>query len=210
MKAHLAAIAVVLASADVAYTPHWQPPSMAPKPVAVSVVPKHIPTTPEQPMLEKLFPECLNKDSCVVKKNLGGEMREFQQAARELLMSPKLVVVVDGFCASGCAIFADAAREKVCITERSAFLFHKGKNVRPMVVAGKPIYVVESYFDPPQSKDIDGWVRKEGGYPEKGFRPMPYSVASRIWKTCELKPPLPRPRPAAETLQKSYKKKAKR
>jgi hypothetical protein len=117
---------------------------------------------------------------CVVSRNPGGEVGSFKAAAREIKRSGRKVVI-DGPCYSACAILADMARSNVCVTKKGRFGFHKG-----YVVAaandGK-MYLLRRYT-PEHSRDIAGWVKKNGGFPSKGFRMMSAGAAGKYWKKC--------------------------
>ena len=120
-------------------------------------------------------------DPCVVRYSPGGEIGAFRAAAREILRSGRRVAI-DGPCLSACAILADEARGRVCITSNAKFGFHKGYALlRP--TAGGEHYLV-ARFDPVHSRDIAGWIKKRGGYPTKGVRVMGADAAKRIWRKC--------------------------
>ena len=120
-------------------------------------------------------------DPCIVRNNPGGEIGAFKAAAREIMRSGKRVVI-DGPCLSACAILADQARARVCVTSKAKFGFHKGFVLaRPM--AGGPPHLVKR-FTPSHSRDVASWVKKNGGYPTRGFRVMGSSTAKRIWRSC--------------------------
>lgn len=118
---------------------------------------------------------------CVVRDNPGGELTAFKAAAREIRRTGRRVVI-DGPCYSACAILADMARSRVCVTSRASFGFHKGY-VLAVPADGSAMYLV-SRFNPSHSRDISRWVAKRGGFPSNGFRVMPAKSAGRIWKRC--------------------------
>lgn len=120
-------------------------------------------------------------DPCIVRNNPGGEIGAFKAAARELMRSGKRVVI-DGPCLSACAILADHARARVCVTSQAKFGFHKGF-VMAHSMAGGPMRLVKR-FDPSHSRDVASWVKKNGGYPARGFRVMGSRTAKRIWRSC--------------------------
>jgi hypothetical protein len=120
-------------------------------------------------------------DPCVVTYNPGGEVGEFKAAAREINRTGRRVVI-DGPCLSACAILADQARGRVCVTNNAKFGFHKGY-VLQVPVAGGPVRLVKR-FNPSHSRDIASWVQKNGGYPSRGYRLMRTNVAKRIWRSC--------------------------
>ncbi len=125
---------------------------------------------------------------CTVEKNFGGKVWLFKDAASDVLKSERNLLVINGECASACAILADFARPQVCIAENAYFEFHQ---------AYIRLKKRTKYTGPqPQSKDIDRWVRLQPrGYPKKSFTKMPFTVAKRFWPVCELHPPLPHPDP---------------
>lgn len=120
-------------------------------------------------------------DPCVVSFNAGGEMGSFKAAARELKRSGRRVVI-DGPCLSACAILADEARGQVCVTSKARFGFHKGY-VLQQPTAGGPFRLVKR-FNPSHSRDIAGWVKRNGGYPSRGFKVMGARAAKHIWRSC--------------------------
>jgi hypothetical protein len=120
-------------------------------------------------------------DPCVVKFNPGGEIGSFKAAARELKRTGRRVVI-DGPCLSACAILADEARGRVCVTSKARFGFHKGY-VLDQPTAGGEMHLVKR-FTPSHSRDIAGWVKKNGGYPSRGFNVMGARAAKQIWRPC--------------------------
>jgi hypothetical protein len=122
-----------------------------------------------------------DSDPCVVSFNSGGEVSTFKAAAREIKRSGRRVVI-NGPCLSACAILADEARGSVCVTKKARFGFHKGY-VLEQPTAGGPMRFVKR-FTPQHSRDIAGWVSKNGGYPNRGFRYMNASAAKHIWRGC--------------------------
>lgn len=122
-----------------------------------------------------------DSDPCVVSFNAGGEIGAFKAAARQIKASGRRVVI-DGPCLSACAILADEARNSVCVTKKARFGFHKGFVLEQPMAGGPPRFVKR--FNPKHSRDIAGWVSKNGGYPSRGFRFMNASAAKRIWRAC--------------------------
>lgn len=120
-------------------------------------------------------------DPCVVKFNPGGEVSSFKAAAREVKRTGRRVVI-DGPCMSACAIFADVARSRVCVTPNARMGFHKGY-ILAQPMAGGPARFV-GRFNPSHSGDITGWLQKRGGFPTRGFRVMGARDAKRIWRGC--------------------------
>jgi len=120
------------------------------------------------------------KDPCVVNHNVGGWIHEFVEAARLVNQGARTIVKINGTCLSACAIFADLARYRVCITPNARFGFHQA------FYEDRDTGVVDenSYFDQPQSQDIDQWVRSHGGYPRNGYRFMKYNEALKFWNKC--------------------------
>ena len=73
-----------------------------------------------------VFGNCGIRDPCFIAPNDGGQVYLFVQAARAVNRGDKNLVVINTACASACALFADMARERVCIGELAVFQFHKG------------------------------------------------------------------------------------
>jgi hypothetical protein len=122
-----------------------------------------------------------DSDPCVVSFNSGGEVGAFKAAAREIKRSGRRVVI-NGPCLSACAILADEARSNVCVTSKARFGFHKGF-VLEQPTAGGPMRFVKR-FTPRHSRDVAGWVNRNGGFPNRGFRYMNASAAKHIWRGC--------------------------
>lgn len=138
----------------------------------------------QQLAVHAAFGEC--GSTCVVKSNPGGSVRLFQAAAAEVLAGAKRLVVIDGPCASACVIFADLAREKVCITKRASFRFHKASLISVTAMAdGSRRMRLVAREDPPHSDDINRWVYRNGGFPSQGLRVMSSRQAQAFWRSCE-------------------------
>lgn len=201
--------------------PYWKPPVRKDEPPRLSL--PHIddwPANPAKPVtlpivipqlpvaepfkVRDALPECMGARTtpCIIRSNPGGNLYAFQSAARQVLAGARELVVIDGLCASGCAIFADMARARVCITRRADFQLHKGRSFVPRKVANAERLVFVGYFDPPHSEDIASWVKQHGGFPEKGMLRLPYAEAAKIWRTCELTAPIPRPHPLRKAAAK--------
>ncbi len=117
---------------------------------------------------------------CRVTHNYGGMIYVFDAAANALLFGAKTRLEIDGHFYSAGAILADKVAyyrpERVCITPRASFRFHK----------------TSAESDPPHSHGVHAWVMQNGGYPSnksKEFLVMPYPEAKRFWRTCP-QPPL--------------------
>ncbi len=132
---------------------------------------------------EAAFGSC--GDPCVVRFSPGGEVRTFLAAAHAVRSGAKKLVVIDGPCISACAIFADVARAKVCITDRAQFGFHKKRRFAVQPRAGRKAVVRElGRRDPPHSRDIANWVGRNGGFPSEGIRMMSSEQARQFWRRC--------------------------
>ena len=124
-------------------------------------------------------------DPCVIRFNPGGEVHIFVLAARAVRAGAKKLVVIDGPCISACAIFADLARAKVCITSRAKFGFHKASGFAVQRRAnGRATVRALGRRDPPHSRDIAGWVQARGGFPRDGLRIMSAKQARQFWRRC--------------------------
>ena len=134
----------------------------------------------------QVFGPCAG-DVCIIRHNEGGRIDGFVAAAQAVRAGAVRRVVIDGPCLSACVIFADIARERVCVTDRAQFGFHKARlyAVQP-AYGGRSHYREVSRQDPRHSADIDGWVRRNGGYPHEGYLIMNVREASRIWQRCSL------------------------
>jgi hypothetical protein len=127
-------------------------------------------------------------DPCIIHASPGGFVYEFRRAALELAGKFKQTVVIDGPCASACVLFADYGKAWVCITDRATFQFHK---VRVYDENKKFLW----YEDPEHLPEVSSWVALNGGYPRDGELAMSNAEAKKIWRSCNLNPPLPRPKP---------------
>lgn len=128
-----------------------------------------------------------------VLRNDGGYGYEFLDAAEALKHGVRKLVVIDGWCASACVLFADRGRKKICITEQAVFAFHKGYAAYRASVGNYKFVdtLVVMFSDPPQSPDIDAWVKTRGGYPAQGVLTMNFSEAQRFWRVCSPEETLP-------------------
>ncbi len=142
--------------------------------------------------LEEAFPGCTPRH-CVVTKNEGGDLGDYNLALYQMLLVGIRHVVVDARCTSSCASTVDLAREvgiDVCITSRASFAFHKASlQLENILVAGTYDTVVEvnDYFDPPQTPGVREWVLAHGGFPigtGKHMLRMSAQEASRFWRWC--------------------------
>lgn len=134
---------------------------------------------------EAAFGQCRG-DVCVIRHNNGGEINRYIRAAQAVRAGAKRQVVIDGPCRSACAIFADIARERVCVTDRASFGFHKARlyQVAP-ARGGRPQFREIGRQDPQHSPDIAGWVHRNGGFPNQGYRTMNAQTATQFWRHCE-------------------------
>lgn len=127
----------------------------------------------------------------VIQENGGGSVKMFQRAAVEALQGKVARVIIDGPCWSSCAIFADQARDLVCITSKAMFGFHMIRNwSESLQILGpkntqpaKGAYILY-YSEPPQSLAVEEWVLSHGGYPRDTFLEMRYADARHFWRTC--------------------------
>jgi hypothetical protein len=120
-------------------------------------------------------------EPCRITFSGGGEVTSFLRAAREVSQSGKLVII-DGPCYSACAMFADRARDSVCITSRAKFGFHQGYELGQ--IGDSKYYLLLRRFEPEHSSDIARWIKSNGGYPAKGMLTMSYRAASKVWRRC--------------------------
>lgn len=136
--------------------------------------------------LRDAFGRC--SEPCVIRYSPGGELKRFQAAAAAVRRGARRLVVIDGPCISACAVFADIARAKVCITDRAMFGFHKAtlvslRSLRNGLVVKRQLAV----RDPPHSADIMRWVKSRGGFPRNGLRRMNARQAAAFWRRCSLR-----------------------
>lgn len=122
------------------------------------------------------------KDPCVVRDHPGGYILRFTALANLVHRGERSLIVIDGRCASGCALLADLARPKVCITPWAELHFHQGT-----ILAG----LWNRPFVPPQSKDVLALVEKRGGFPLEGYVIISAAEAQHLWPRCNRKVPLP-------------------
>jgi hypothetical protein len=134
-----------------------------------------------------LFAGC--SDPCVVNYNLGGVADNYIYAAQIVNSGARKQVIIDGDCISACAIFADLARKRVCITQRARFGFHEAAyELYPKQAAavGVVINPETQYKDPPgHSADIIQWVKRRGDFPKEGLLWMDAKEAEQFWNLCD-------------------------
>lgn len=115
-------------------------------------------------------------EPCVVRENRGGAVHLFTSAAVAVHLGGRKQVIIDGYCHSACAMFADRARPHVCITPNATFGFHKKSWVQNGIL---------THGDPTEhSKEIHQWVIARGGYPLVGIVQMDHREALRFWPFC--------------------------
>ena len=126
-------------------------------------------------------------EPCVIRSCPGGNVKIFNAAASAVLHgNVRRTIVVDGQWTSACVLFADMARERVCITPRARFGFHKGTTHQLFFTPGYIVAVEKGRFDPAHSSDIERWVRARKGYPTRGLLQMPFNEARRFWRVCNF------------------------
>lgn len=127
-------------------------------------------------------------DVCVIRHNPGGEINKFVAAAQAVRQGALRQVIIDGPCLSACAIFADLARQRVCVTDRASFGFHKARlySVLPARGGGTRYREVRRE-DPRHSADIAGWVQRHGGFPHEGYLMMDARQATQFWRRCSVR-----------------------
>ncbi len=161
-------------------------------------------TVTSRTAFEMAFKHPCTKESCDIYYSPGGDVDVFKAAAEEVKGNAWPARII-GPCISACAIFADHARENVCILPFAEFHFHLGTNyvwagfqvglsdIAPLLTdwldapekyARLGEYRPLSRFIPDQSPDIDQWVRDRGGYPRNGFLEMPFTEAVQFWQIC--------------------------
>jgi hypothetical protein len=141
---------------------------------------------PQAEAFQSVFGPCRG-ETCVISSNPGGNVRQFLAAASEILDGAKRMVVIDGTCASACVIFADVARERVCITRKARFAFHKATVFRAEQGRSGERMRAVARRDPVHSRDIAAWVHRNGGFPVNGMRVMNNREAGQFWRRCELR-----------------------
>ena len=112
----------------------------------------------------------------------GGNMYAFALAGKAATLHPNMSFIVSGPCLSGCTIFADIARDRLCFDHNAKFGFHKGRRWDP----GNEY---PSWFVPPYSAGVEAWTTKVGMTEE--IRVMPWSEAAKHWRPCDFHPPMP-------------------
>lgn len=134
---------------------------------------------------ERAFGPCSGQ-TCVVRSSPGGEVRRFLAAAAAVRAGAKQLVIIDGPCHSACAIFADVARERVCITPRASFGFHKATLYRAEGRGSERTLTRIARSDPRHSADIARWVHANGGFPTRGMNVMNNRQAQKFWRSCRI------------------------
>jgi hypothetical protein len=140
------------------------------------------------PALDQALQTHCGRTTCMIRDNPGGDIAIFQAAAQEVLDEGKHLVI-DGFCASACVVLADLARQNTCITSDAQFAVHKASVIEvtgQTIVDGHevPVGRLIRKENPPQSADIDKWIRGHGGYPSDGLNVIPVKDALQFWSPC--------------------------
>lgn len=120
---------------------------------------------PQAEAFQSVFGPCRG-ETCVISSNPGGNVRQFLAAASEVLRGAKRMIVIDGTCASACVIFADVARERVCITRKARFAFHKATVFRA---------------EPSRAGRARGCARWRGAIPSTPVTSLPGSTAMAVF-----------------------------
>jgi len=123
----------------------------------------------------RVFFQC--GEPCVLSENDGGELALFLAAADEAKTNPHRLII-DGPCRSSCAVYADRARDTICITENAEFGFHKA------LVYSADLSEMLAVIEPPHSQDIRAWVVAQSGFPESGMLVMIADTARHFWRPC--------------------------
>lgn len=111
-------------------------------------------------------------DPCVVANNNGGHSVVFKFAAAILPSRRKHGAVIDGFCNSACALFADLARPNVCVTRTALMGFHRSNQEN----------------SPEHADDINAWVVTNGGFPSNvsgQLNIMRWPDTLNFWPECK-------------------------
>ncbi len=136
-------------------------------------------------LIAYVFGDTCRYPICRITESEGGAMEPFLLAGAVINTEEKGLLIIDGPCASACALAADLARDKTCITELATFEFHKWRTSDSFEIFGWQISIVTEYGDPPQSESIDAWVQTHGGYPYAGTLEMPNAEARTFWRQCK-------------------------
>jgi hypothetical protein len=125
--------------------------------------------------------------TCTITNNPGGDIDLFARAAKEVVREGRHLRIA-GMCASACVLLADLARANTCVTPSAQLAVHKTYviNVTGEAIANGqeiPVGDLLARQDPPQSPDVDRWIRANGGYPSEGVNILPLKSA-RFWATC--------------------------
>lgn len=111
-------------------------------------------------------------DPCVVTYSEGGWAQAFLNMAAVIHIYERQLII-DGPCASSCAIMADFARPLACITPNASFHFHMATQLDGTRV------------EPPASMEVVWWIRLHGGFPHDGMLEMGFEEAKHFWPVCE-------------------------
>jgi hypothetical protein len=112
---------------------------------------------------------------CVVYNNYGGYLVVFEFAARTLPARTHRDVAILGECASACTVFADEARDRICVGPGTVMAFHRSNQDE----------VPSSY-----RRELVSWVEAHGGFPsfESGdVTEMHFPVTLTFWRLCKPK-----------------------
>ncbi|WP_353646952.1 hypothetical protein [Mesorhizobium sp. WSM2240] len=99
----------------------------------------------------------------------GGLVHEYQTAAAQAV-EHNVQITIDGSCYSACTLFADMARDQVCVTPRTRFYIHQatdhpsGNRTPVQYSPGFHIYI--------------------GPQPTEGWLVLDYDDLRKFWRTC--------------------------
>jgi hypothetical protein len=127
-------------------------------------------------LIQILPPVPCGPDNCIIKRNLGGKIKEFKEQAHQVVADKK-PVIVDGLCLSACTIFVDIARDQVCLTEKALLAYHQG------FIPKTPFRFDINYETP----GLNQYIKEHGGLPSPGsgkFLTINFEQGKQFYKPC--------------------------
>jgi hypothetical protein len=159
-------------------------------------------TEPPDDPITTVFGECGHP--CRIRYEDGGNLQDFLDAA-QFAKDMGRKFRISGGCYSACILFADKARQNICLEEGATFHFHTWatwKEFKPSPFLniffpdkkGIRGFEFRVFYEPDHSPDIMQWLDENGPVPIYGWLDMSFEQASAFWQVCGG-PPNPRLRP---------------
>lgn len=117
---------------------------------------------------------------CFIRDSIGGDLDIILKDAQRYAL-----IVIDGPCASSCALAAEKYHYKVRITPRASFVYHQVQDWVEVKIAGKWCFIDTGKRTPYKHiKPVQNWIDAHGGEPRNGELTMSFKAAIHlgVWR----------------------------